>query len=175
MTTFGTVRLPARGTCSPSTTCLASSTPPGSRASPSRDSATQDWYKHIGRGENIRTATDLPIPLTRTMSHWFGKLPADLDVPSALRWAQVRGMGGDDRLARTILDGRIGIDFDRDDFWIAVIRWLIAHPELAPRLQGAIIDYLYDQKFVPSVPNPLSRRAGQARQPIAVRRNRTSA
>ncbi len=128
----------------------------------------QDWYKHVGRGENIRTAADLPIPLTRTMSHWFAQAPDDLDIPSAFRWAQVRGMGGDDRLARTILDGRIGTDFDRDDFWIAVIRWLIAHADLAPRLQGAIIDYVYDQKFVPSVPNPLSRQAGRARQPLAI-------
>jgi hypothetical protein len=29
----------------------------------------QRWYKHVGRGENIRTAADLPVPLTRTMSH----------------------------------------------------------------------------------------------------------
>jgi hypothetical protein len=128
----------------------------------------QGWYKLVGRGENIRTAADLPILLTRTMSHWFAKAPDDLDIPSAFRWAQVRGMGGDDRLARTILDGRIGIDFDRDEFWITVIRWLITHNDLAPRLQGAIIDYVYDQKFVPSVANPLSRQAGQARQPLAI-------
>jgi hypothetical protein len=31
-----------------------------------------------------------------------------------------------------------------------------------------IIDYLYHQKFVPSVPNPLSRRPGEARQPLAI-------
>ncbi len=102
------------------------------------------------------------------MAHWFAQAPDDLGIPSAFRWAQIRGMGGDERLARAVLDGRIGIDFDNDEFWTTVIRWLIAHPDLTPRHLGMIVDYLYHQKFVPSVPNPLSRQPDRARQPLAI-------
>jgi hypothetical protein len=128
----------------------------------------QGWYKHVGRGESIKTLPDLPIPLTRVMAHFFAQGPDDLDIPSALRWAQVRGLGGDEGLARTVLESRIGTDFRNDDFWTTVIRWLVAHPDLAPRHHGPIIDYLHDQRFVPSVPNPLSRQRGRARQPLAI-------
>ena len=31
----------------------------------------QNWFKHIGIGQNIRTAPDIPIPLTKKMAHPF--------------------------------------------------------------------------------------------------------
>ena len=33
----------------------------------------QNWFKHIGTGQNIRTAPDIPIPLTKKMAHHFLK------------------------------------------------------------------------------------------------------
>lgn len=124
----------------------------------------QSWFKHIGRGENIRTAADLPIPLTKRMAHHLLHSPPEIGILGAIRFAQVRGMGGDERLARSILATRIGTDFERDEFWVSVIRWLTAHPALDYIHHGPIIDYLHDQRFVPSVPNPFSRVRGQPRQ-----------
>lgn len=121
----------------------------------------QNWFKRIGRGESIRTAGDLPIPLTKRMAHHFLRAPQGLDIPAAFRYAQVLGLGGDERLARSIPTTRIGTGFERDEFWIPVIRWLIAHPRPASVHHGPIIDYLHDQKFVPSVPNPSSRVRGE--------------
>lgn len=126
----------------------------------------QRWFKHVGRGENVRTADDLPIPLTRRMAHHFTQAPPRIAIPEAFRHAQVLGMGGDERLVRSILSTRIGTDFEHDEFWVPVIRWLIAHPTLDPIHDGPIIDYLHDQKFVPSVPNPTSRVRGQPREPL---------
>ncbi|MFO0909657.1 MAG: PcfJ domain-containing protein [Isosphaeraceae bacterium] len=128
----------------------------------------QGWFKWVGIGQNIRTAPDLPIPLTKRMAHHFVQAPRDLDFPSAFRWAQVRGLGGDDQLARRIVASRIGTEFDRDAFWVPVVRWLIDHPELAPEHHGPVIDYLHDQKFVASAPNPAGRVRGQPRQPLLV-------
>ena len=111
----------------------------------------QGWYKQIGLGQNIRFAADLPVPLTKRMAHFLAQAPDNLDIPSAFRWAQVRGLGGDDRLARSVVASRIGTHFDRDEVWLTVVRWLIDHPDLAPGHHGPVIDYLYDQRFVPSL------------------------
>jgi hypothetical protein len=128
----------------------------------------QGWFKLIGRGENLRTAGDLPIPLTKRMAHCLLQTPPGLGIPEAFRYAQVRALGGDERLARSLPETRIGTDFECDEFWVPVIRWLIAHPTLDRAHHGPIIDYLHDQKFVPSVPNAATRVRGQPRQPLLV-------
>jgi hypothetical protein len=114
----------------------------------------QGWYKHIGSGQNIRTANDLPVALTKKQAHHFLGTPDDLDIVSGFRRALIIDLGGDERLVRSILGTRIGTTFTDEGFWDSVIRWLIAHPTLHPINHGPIIDFLYNQKFVPSVPNP---------------------
>jgi hypothetical protein len=121
----------------------------------------QEWYKHVGRGENIRTVGGLPMPLTRRMAHYFLQVPADTPILAAFRYAQVLDLGGGDRLARSLVGTRIGTCFEANDFWESAIRWLIEHPEVAPVHHGPLIDYLHDQKFVPSLPLGLVR--GHAR------------
>ena len=121
----------------------------------------QAWYKHVAGGRNIRTADDLPIPLTKKQAHHFVRAPADLDIPSAFRWALVLDLGGDDRLARSLLGTRIGLTFEHEEFWASVVRFFVAHPSLSPRHHGPIIDFLHEQKFVASVPNPLADGSGQ--------------
>jgi len=61
----------------------------------------QEWFKHIGRGQNIRTA-EIPLHLTKKMAHHFIQAPSHFSVEQALRWGQVLGMGGDERLAHTV-------------------------------------------------------------------------
>ena len=41
------------------------------------------------------------------------------------------------------------------------MRFFVAHPSLSPRHHGPIIDFLHEQKFVASVPNPLADESGQ--------------
>jgi hypothetical protein len=110
----------------------------------------QCWFKHIGLGQNIRTAVGLPFPLTKRMAHHFLEAPSDLDISGAFRFGQVLGLGGDARLARSLLGTRLGTHFEANHFWETVIRWLIAHPELDVAHYGPMIDYLHNQKFVPS-------------------------
>jgi hypothetical protein len=121
----------------------------------------QNWFKLLGAGRNLRTADDLPLPLTRRMAHHFLQAPPDFDIPAAFRHAQVLALGGDERLVRSLLGTRLGTDFQANDFWETVIRWLIDHPEVEPVHHGPLIDYLHHQRFVPSVPSGLGR--GQPR------------
>ena len=121
----------------------------------------QGWYKHIARGQNIRTAEGLPFSLTTKQAHHFFHAPDDFDIPSALQWAVIIDLGGDERIVRSILGTRIGTELAHTDFWKSVVRFFIAHPELAPRHHGPIVDYLLAHKFVPSVANPRADEPGQ--------------
>jgi len=59
----------------------------------------QNWFIHIGDGANIRTAEELPIKLTKKMAHHYLQAPTGYTVLSALRWAQVKALGGDKKLS----------------------------------------------------------------------------
>ena len=107
----------------------------------------QDWFKHIGTGQNIRTATDMPIPLTKKMAHHFLKAPRHYTIEEALRWGQVHALGGDKYLADALRGTRLTETFSNDDFWINVIRFFIANPMLDVNHANPIIDYIWHQKY----------------------------
>jgi hypothetical protein len=79
-----------------------------------------DWYRHLGRGENIRTAK-LPLRLTRAMAHLFTQAPHYFSAVAALRWAQVRGLGGSPALARAVVGTRLGKVLENEEFWESVV------------------------------------------------------
>ena len=108
----------------------------------------QGWFLHLGRGANIRTA-DLPLAYTKRMAHHFMQAPADLAVDGALRWGQIRAIGGSERLVRTVLGTRLAAGFEHDDFWITVLRFFVANPMLDRAHVGPLIDYIHRQRFVP--------------------------
>lgn len=114
----------------------------------------QQWFMHVGLGNNIRTAANLPLPLTSKMAHHMMQAPNDYDILAAIRWGQIHALGGDERLVRSILASRIGTSFNNNDFWVTVIQWFMANPMLDTAQYAPIIDYLNHQRFVPSVLNP---------------------
>jgi hypothetical protein len=132
------------------------------------------WYLHVGRGQNIRNCS-LPITLTKKMAHHFLHAPSNVTIEQALRWGQIHGLGGDERLARAIFGTRLTETFDHDDFWSTVIRWFIAHPMLDRAHIGPIIDYLHHQRFVPEhvYIAPGHREESPPRQPNLTMKSRT--
>ena len=107
----------------------------------------QNWFKHIGTGQNIRTARDIPIPLTKKMAHHFLKAPRHYTVEEALRWGQVYALGGDRYLVDALRQTRLTRSFDNDDFWLSVIRFFIANPMLDVSHVHPIIDYIWHQRY----------------------------
>jgi hypothetical protein len=107
----------------------------------------QDWFLHVGRGHNIRTA-DLPLAYTKRMAHHFMRAPADLTVEAALRWGQIHGLGGLPRLTRAIIGTWLGTSFGHDEFWVTVLQFFIANPMMDLAHVGPIIDYIEQQRFV---------------------------
>lgn len=106
----------------------------------------QGWFVHLGRGQNIRTA-DVPLPYTKRMAHHFMQAPADYTVEAALRWGQIHGLGGSERLVRAILGTWLGTSFGDNDFWITVLQFFIANPMLDLAQVGPILDYINNQRF----------------------------
>ena len=107
----------------------------------------KEWYKHIGVGNNIRTAPELPVSLTKKMAHHFLNAPKQYSVDEALRWGQVHALGGDRRLVDALRGTRLLNDYSNDDFWLNVIRFFIANPMLDVNHVNPIIDFIWNQKF----------------------------
>ncbi len=105
------------------------------------------WYLHVGRGQNIRHCK-LPITFTKKMAYHFMRAPDNLSFEQALRWGQVHGLGGNERLAQSIMGTRLIQNFDNDEFWVTVIRWFASHPMLDRAHVSPVIDYLHNQRFV---------------------------
>ncbi|WP_435018210.1 PcfJ domain-containing protein [Tundrisphaera sp. TA3] len=107
----------------------------------------QRWYALIGSGRNIRHA-DLPLPYTRKMAHHFLQAPDHLSIDEALRWGQVRGMGGSKALARAVVATRLGGSFESEEFWTTVVRFFAHHPDFDLDQVGPVVEYLHHQRFV---------------------------
>jgi hypothetical protein len=108
----------------------------------------QEWFIHIGTGGNIR-AMDTPIRLTRRMAHLYLEAPTRNTIRRNLRWAQVIGMGGDERLASAVLRTRLGRHFENDDFWSSVVLFLVNNTMMDPSWVGPVVDYVYHMKYAP--------------------------
>lgn len=106
-----------------------------------------NWFVHIGSGKNIRTAEDLPTPLTKKMAHYFLQAPKNSGILEAIRWGQTLSLGGDPFVAKAILGTRLAEDFVNDEFWLSVIRFFINNPMLDKVHYLPIIDWIYAQKF----------------------------
>jgi PcfJ-like protein len=107
----------------------------------------REWFLHIGTGKNIRTA-NLPIPFTKMMAHHFLNAPSSFSIEGGLRWGQVHGLDGDERLTTALIGTRLGQHFDNDDFWTTVIKFFIANPMLDRQHVNPIVDYITAQRFM---------------------------
>jgi hypothetical protein len=94
------------------------------------------FYGRLGQGENIRRLVPM-VSLTRRAAHLFGEAPSELgSVFAALRWAQVRALGGGERIAREMagtLLGRRTFPEATERFALQLMRWRVQHPELDRR------------------------------------------
>jgi hypothetical protein len=110
----------------------------------------RNWFVHIARGHNIRTAKT-PYPLTKMMAHHFVHAPDNATIEGALMLADIKVMGGGQRLADALMATRLGQRIEavpeRRAFWLSVYRFFILNPMLDLRFAGPIVDFLAFQKF----------------------------
>lgn len=109
----------------------------------------RDWYVHLGRGHNLRTAKS-PVPITKKMAHYFLQAPEDYTPEQAIRFAQLKTLGADRALIDAVVATPLGRSFENETFWFSVMRFLSNAPMLDPRQVGPIYDYIHHQKFQPN-------------------------
>lgn len=113
----------------------------------SKDRLLQRWFKHIGNGQNIRKAPELPVPLTKMMGHHFLCAPDHYNAYNALRWGQARSLGADLHMADAIAQTQMSDSFMDNDFWQSVIAFFARNPMMDPVHVGPIVDYIWNQKY----------------------------
>jgi len=117
-------------------------------ADPVEAGIQQEWYRHIARGQNIRTANDLPFRLTKRAAHIFMTSNQMWMKPlAALRFAQIQAIRPDVKRPWEIVWHERIQSRDNADFWTSIIHFLLNHPMLEPNYIGAIIDYIHYTKF----------------------------
>jgi hypothetical protein len=106
----------------------------------------QAWFIRLGRGASFRSL-NLPLALTRRMEHFLRQARDHYSVSQALRYAETRGLGGGEKLAREIAVGRLGQRIEHPDFWRTVLRFFVAHPDMAMDRVNPIVDFIHANKF----------------------------
>lgn len=101
----------------------------------------RDVFIQLGRGASPSECR-LPAPLTRRGGHFFRRAPVTLLAQQALRWAQVKALGGGDELAMAVAGSRLSEETGYDAFWAQALRFLVSHPELPHYQVGPVIDFL---------------------------------
>jgi hypothetical protein len=106
----------------------------------------QRLFLHLGAGRSIRQF-DTKIRLTKSMVGHFMKAPDDLTVEGALRWGQVRGLGGNNCLARAVVQTRLAVATTDEPFWESVIRFLVSNAKISQAEVREIVDFIHQQRF----------------------------
>ena len=106
----------------------------------------QAWYIRLGRGTSVREL-NLPLPLTRNMAHWVRLAPDHFTVFQALRYGEIRGLGGSEKLAREIAIGRLGRTIEHPEFWRTVLWFFVMHPEMQVEHANPVVDFVQENKF----------------------------
>lgn len=105
------------------------------------------WFMHIGTGKKIKDLTRMPIPFTQKMGHFFLQAPSKFNIQEALRWAQVRGLGGDNRVAERFAYSWLGNKhYDDEVFWEAFIRLVVNGGMFNHDKLTDLIDYVRESK-----------------------------
>lgn len=108
----------------------------------------REWFIHLGAGGNLRTAAGLPFPLTKMMAHHALLAPDGTSIISALRWGQVRALGGSDRIARAVMNSLLRDVQEDEPFWLTVMEFFVANPMLDPHQVVPIMDWIRNQRFM---------------------------
>lgn len=118
------------------------------------------WFVDHASGCSYRSM-DVPIRMTRRMEHIFLQSPDHLEIPVAMRRAELIGLQLPDALTAAILSTRLGADLRHGDFWRTVWHFLRANADAIDVAQVApIIDFLYairQERIVVMTPNGAAR------------------
>ena len=113
-----------------------------------------DLYLHLAAGRSIRQykwPLPYPVAMTKREARWFMQAPDDYFSISVWRWAQVRALGGDRRLADILSQTpALMIPTEHEVFWKSVIRFLIDNQPITSAEISEIVQFINQQRFEPA-------------------------
>ena len=104
----------------------------------------RDWYCHLAAGGSLQKASGMPPSITARALHLAMSAPAGLGIRQALRWGQVKALGGSYELLAEVLASRMVPDLSNDAIWFRLIEKVIAARDFNPRHFGIIADTLLE-------------------------------
>jgi len=111
----------------------------------------EELYLHLAAGKSVRRFTPkLGVSLSKSGARWFHQAPDDMHPLLAMRWAQIRSLGGTEKLARLLSSSTVLLGpTDHEAFWESVIRFLIKFDPLPPGEAIDIVNFVNAQRFQP--------------------------
>ncbi|HEY3282187.1 MAG TPA: PcfJ domain-containing protein [Armatimonadota bacterium] len=131
------------------------------------------WFGHLAFDPHRPAAQRPALSLTRRMRFHFLTAPATYDYVRALRYAQVKGLGGSTALARAVDFSRLAWQLwppEDEEWWTGVLQWFANHPELDLEQVIPIIDFLYARRYGEAAaeipPDPAFQVKGREPEPL---------
>ncbi|MGC4048058.1 MAG: PcfJ domain-containing protein [Armatimonas sp.] len=113
-----------------------------------QDDGWREAFVRIGAGQGIQKIP-LGVPLTEKGRHFLLLANPKLPLIHAVRYGQVRALGGSERLVEALCETRLGMQQPDEPFWETVIAFFVRHAAKLPESQiGPIIDFLGYQKEI---------------------------
>lgn len=113
---------------------------------------TIGWYLHLVNGQNIRTAPDLSVKLTKKMAHHFSQAPMGYGVYKALYYGQLTALGGSLDLYKALMKAKLDYVTADAGFWLELMQFLVNQPAFLNDHQvGPLVDFINAKKYVGSV------------------------
>jgi len=109
-----------------------------------------DCFFNVGNGESIKKQKKLPIDLTKKSTHMLFEVPYKYGFTQGFRWAQLRGMGINQRTIEGVMNTPLMNCFEdksREEFWMSVIRFFHDNPLLEIGYYRTAYDFLNEKKF----------------------------
>lgn len=104
----------------------------------------RDWFCHLASGGSMRTVQGMPPSITARALHLAMDAPCELTIRQALRWGQVKALGGSLELLGEVLRSRMVIDLSNDAIWSRLLEKLVAAHCFKPEHFGLIADTLLE-------------------------------
>lgn len=104
----------------------------------------REWYCRVGAGESFRALPGMPPSITSRALHLAREAPPCLTIRRALRWGQVKALGGSEAFLSEVLSSRMVNDLSNDAVWSRLFEKLISSPVCHPGSFGIISDALME-------------------------------
>ena len=112
----------------------------------------RNWFCQVAIGGSLRDLHGMPPSMTSRALHWAKQAPDGLSIRQALRWGQVKSLGGGDDILTEVIGSRMVRDLSNDGIWSRLLEKVLTADDFDPRQFGLIVDSLADPISKGNVP-----------------------